>query len=282
MPMDWVIPPQWTGRSQLAATLRVSPVVAQVLHNRGISDAPAARDFFKPSAAGLHAPELLPGATRAAARIADAIGRNERIVLFGDYDVDGITGVAILWHILKLAGADPRVYIPHRLEEGYGINADAIDSLADDGAQLIVTVDCGITAIEPARRAKARGVELIITDHHAPATSADGQTTLPDAMLVHPLACDSATERYPNPSISGAGVALKLAWAVAQRISKSEKVLPEYRDLLWEAMSLAALGTIADVVPLLGENRIIATHGLAGLPKSRFVGIQALIESSGL
>jgi len=187
MPKDWLIPPPHPERERLAMALRVAPVVAQVLLNRGIGDETAARQFLKPQASDLYPPEMLPGACEAAERIVAAAKNGEKIVLFGDYDVDGITGVSILWHCLRLAGADPAFYIPHRLEEGYGISAEAIETLAHDGAQLIVTVDCGVTAIEPARVAKARGVDLIITDHHAPHVDASGRAELPEALIVHPV-----------------------------------------------------------------------------------------------
>lgn len=279
MPKDWLIPPPHPLRDELAAALRISPVVAQVLLNRGIEDAETARQFLRPAASDLIPPERLPGAAEAAERIAAALRDGRRIVLFGDYDVDGITGVSILWHCLKLAGGDPAFYIPHRLEEGYGISAEAITSLADEGAELIVSVDCGVTAVEPARIARERGVELIITDHHAPHRGADGAMELPDALIVHPGLSEGS---YPNPHLSGAGVALKVAWAIAQNLSGAKKVSEEYRAFLIDAMGLAALGTIADIVPLLGENRIIAHHGLLGLPQSRLAGVRALIASAGL
>ncbi|MEK6644989.1 MAG: single-stranded-DNA-specific exonuclease RecJ [Planctomycetota bacterium] len=281
-PKEWLIPPPHPRRDELAAALRVSPVVAQVLLNRGIEDAETARQFLRPAASDLIPPEDLPGASEAAERIAAAIRDRRRIVLFGDYDVDGITGVSILWHCLRLAGGDPAFYIPHRLEEGYGISVEAMESLATDGAQLIVSVDCGVTAMEPARIARERGVELIITDHHSPHRAADGSLELPDALLVHPGLINAKGEAYPNPHLSGAGVALKVAWAVAQNLSGAKKVSDDFRAFLIDAMGLAALGTIADIVPLLGENRIIAHHGLLGLPQSRLAGVRALIASAGL
>jgi single-stranded-DNA-specific exonuclease len=282
MPKDWVIPPPWPGRDRLAAALRISPIVAQVLHNRGVGDVEAARQFLNPELSGIHPPEDLPGATEAAERIHSAIRHGEKIVIFGDYDVDGITGVAILWHCLRLAGSEPDFYIPHRLEEGYGISTEAIETLADEGARLIITVDCGVTAREPAARGKQLGVDLIITDHHNPHADEDGTIQLPEALLVHPRIAPPGTAPYPNPDLSGAGVAFKLAWAVAQRVSNATKVKPEFRDMLVDATALAALGTVADVVPLTGENRIIAHHGLRGLPQSRLCGLQALIQSAGL
>jgi single-stranded-DNA-specific exonuclease len=281
MPKDWVIPPPWEGRTALAAALGVSPVMAQVLFNRDIADPTLARQFLRPHLSDLIPPEALPGATAAADRIARGILQREKIVLFGDYDVDGITGVAILWHCLRIAGAEVDFYIPHRLEEGYGIQAAAIDTLADGGASLIVTVDCGVTAVEPAARARYRGVELIITDHHLP-HSLDGQIVLPDALLVHPSVTTSGAAPYPNSHLSGAGVAFKLAWAIAQRISGTQRVSQVFKEFLVDALGLAALGIIADVVPLVGENRLIARHGLSGLRESRNPGIRELIESAGL
>jgi len=282
MSKHWIISQPWSGRQKLANALGISPIVAQVLHNRGITEPAAARAFLDPRISDVYPPETMPATGPAAERIAAAVAHREKIVLFGDYDVDGITGVAILWHCLKLAGADVDFYIPHRLEEGYGVNTEAIDTLADAGTQLIVTVDCGVTAIDPARRAKQRGVDLIITDHHQPYANERGEVELPDALLVHAGIAPPGQPPYPNPDLSGAGVAFKLAWAIARHLSKAERVKPEFREFLIDAVALAALGIVADVVPLVGENRIIAHHGLKGLRHSRLPGIQALIHSAGL
>lgn len=282
MPKDWVIAPQWRERERLAAALKISPIVANVLHNRGIDEVEAARRFLAPQLTDLLAPETLPGVEAAAERISAAVSRGEKIVIFGDYDVDGVAGVSILWHCLRTAGAKPEFYIPHRLEEGYGINSEAIEGLLDNGARLIISVDCGVTALEPAERVRQRGAELIITDHHAPQTDEAGQPRLPDALLVHPAVPMSNQAPYGNPNLSGAGVAFKLAWALAQRFSRAKKVTPEFRDFLLDATGLAALGTIADVVPLVGENRVLAHYGLRGLPQSHLPGIQALIQSAGV
>ncbi len=282
MPKDWVISPPWSGRDALAAALGISPVVAQVLHNRDIDDETAARQFLNPRMLDIHPPEAMPATGPAAERIVAAIEAGEKIVVFGDYDVDGITGVSILWHCLSLAGANVDFYIPHRLEEGYGVNSEAVDELAKDGAKLIITVDCGVTAIEPAARAKARGVDFIITDHHHPHTDEAGNVQLPDALLVHSGISAPGEAEYPNPHLSGSGVALKLAWAVARRVCGSQKVSAAYREFLVDATGLAALGIVADVVPLVGENRILAHHGLKGLARSRLPGVRALIQSAGL
>lgn len=270
----WIVAQPWDGAAQLARRLGVSSIVAQSLHNRGFEDSDQARAFLSPQLTDLIAPDALHGAAEAAERLAQAVTDRERIILYGDYDVDGMTGVAILWHCLKLAGADCGFYVPHRLEEGYGLNDEAIDQIAADGAKVIVTVDCGITAVEQASRARGHGMDLIITDHHTPPDA------LPDARaIVHPQ-----LNGYANPNLAGAGVAMKLAWALAQRLTPSYagKVSDAYREFLLDATCLAALGTIADVVPLVGENRILAHFGLVGLRHCRLPGIRSLIEVSGL
>ncbi len=274
MAKQWLIAPPWEGRADMAARLRVSPIVAQVLHNRGLDAPDEARRFLEPQLTDLYPPETLHGTQAAADRLVRAIQRRERIVIYGDYDVDGMTGIAILWHCLQIAHANCDYYVPHRLEEGYGLNTDALERLAVEGTQVIVTVDCGITATSQAKRAKELGVDLIVTDHHAPPSE------LPEACaIVHP-----GLSGYPNPDLSGAGVSMKLAWALAQRLTPGfcGSVLPEYRDFLVEAIGLVALGTIADVVPLMGENRILARHGLTGLRRTTLPGLQALIETTGL
>ena len=282
MPKDWIIEPPWNERDRLARSLGISPIVAQVMHNRGVGDVSDARQFLDPQLGDMLPPEAMPATTEAAERIAASVAEGKKIVLYGDYDVDGITGVAILWHCLKLAGADVSYYIPDRLVEGYGVNTEAIETLAKDGAGLVITIDCGITAIEPARLARERGVEFIVTDHHTPHVDGEGQPQFPEALIVHPAVTAKGAADYPNPNLSGSGVALKLAWAVAQNFSRAKKVRPEFREFLVDALGLAALGIVADVVPLTGENRIIARHGLRGLPHSKLAGIRALIQSTRL
>ncbi|MCK4659617.1 MAG: DHH family phosphoesterase, partial [Phycisphaerae bacterium] len=274
MAKDWIVAPPWDGCSEAAQRWGVSPLVAQLLFNRGLRLGDDPRNFIDPRLSELYPPEMLPGARESACRIAEAVRSHKQIVLYGDYDVDGITAVAILWHVLKSAGAQVRFYVPHRLEEGYGLNADAIRSIAADGADLVVTVDCGITACEIGELAREVGLELIITDHHSPGAN------LPDvAGIVHPTVGGD----YPNSNLCGAGVAFKLAWALAQELSGNTRVNPEYRHyLMLTALPLAALGTIADVVSLTGENRVIARHGLTALPSTPLAGLQALIESAGL
>jgi single-stranded-DNA-specific exonuclease len=280
----WKIQPPHPAAAELAGQLKISPLIAQALLSRGICRAEDARAFLRPSLLALADPALLPGLSRAAQRIAQAIRDQQKIVIYGDYDVDGITATAILWHAITLLGAAPQVYIPHRIDEGYGVNADALNQLIDGGAQLIITVDCGITAVEPAAIARDRGVDLIVTDHHDWRTGPDGAPVLPDCCaVVHPRL--PAQPPYPNPALSGAGVAFKLAWGIGQYAGSATgtaRVSQSFRDFLLEATALAALGTIADVVPLVGENRVLAHFGLGGLKETRLVGLRALIDSAGL
>ena len=166
---------------QLARHLGVPTLIAKLLLNRGITDSTAAESFLLPQLKDLHPPALLPGATQAASILAEAVAGGRKIVLYGDYDVDGTTGVAVLWHLLQFAGGDVSFYVPHRVEEGYGLNTEAVRRILKDGAKLIVTVDCGITAVEEASLIREGGAQLIVTDHHTP------HDVLPDTdALVHP------------------------------------------------------------------------------------------------
>jgi single-stranded-DNA-specific exonuclease len=273
----WTVAEPHAGAAELADRLRTSTLIAQILLNRGLHEAQECQDFLRPSLKCLHDPAKIPNLTRAAQRIALAIREKQRIVIYGDYDVDGITATAILWHAITLLGGSADTYIPHRVDEGYGLNADALKQLCTSGAQLIVSVDCGVTAVEQAKVVRDCGVDLIITDHHEWHDDA-----LPECFaIVHPR-LPSDQPAYPNPHLCGAGVAFKLAWGIGQAINGAARVSDTFRTFLVEATALAALGTIADVVPLVGENRILAAFGLSGLKQSQLVGIKALIESAGL
>lgn len=270
----WCIAPVWEDRKELAGKLRVSELVVQLLRNRGVNSFEEAQKFLQPSLNDLIEPERLLGMAAAVKRIRRAISNNEKIVIYGDYDVDGIAGVVILWRCLKLAGVEVEYYVPHRIEEGYGLNVEAMEQLAERGAKLIVTVDCGITARKSVQRAVELGMELIITDHH----QIEGQPA-PAQVIVHP---DMEGQDYANKFLCGAGVAFKLAWALGQEFSGTKKVSDEFREFLLSATALVALGTIADVVPLLGENRLLARFGLEGLAHSEDAGIKAIIKAAGL
>lgn len=255
------------------------PLRERVLAARGLIEPGAADGYLSPKLTHLHDPSLIPDLDRAAERLMDALRAGQPVVIYGDYDVDGVTGTAILYHTMRAIspGADVRTYVPHRLEEGYGLNTDAVRELGAAGARVIVSVDCGVTAIEPARAAREAGIDLIITDHHNPPARIED---LPDAhSVVHPRRPDSA---YPFGQLSGAGVAYKLAWRLATLHAGDRRVDPRMRELLVDLLAFAALGTIADIVPLVGENRVIARHGLVRVKHSGFVGLRALVEASGL
>jgi single-stranded-DNA-specific exonuclease len=280
---NWTVSQADPRAEDLAHRLRTSALVAQILLNRGLADLDDCARFLQPQLKSLHEPSLLPGCAQAAQRIAGAIRDRQKIVIYGDYDVDGITATAILWHAIRTLGGTADYYIPHRIEEGYGLNAAAIEKLCDDGAQLLVTVDCGITALAPAQVARNRRVDLIITDHHEWLATDGAEPSLPAChCIVHPRLPVPGVAPYPNPHLCGAGVALKLAWAIGQAVNGSARVSDSFREFLIEAMSLAALGTIADVVPLIGENRVLAHYGLTSLPHGRLSGIRALVRAAGL
>ena len=269
----WVITPSDPGADQLAKSLKVSPLVAQLLINRGVADVQSASAFLRPKLTDLISPELLPGVKTAAQRIREALAQKQKITLYGDYDVDGITGVAILWQILMLLGANVDYYIPHRIDEGYGLNADAVESIAKTGTKLLITVDCGITAQAAAELAQKLGLDLIICDHHQFADK------LPPAVaIVHP----ALDKSYPNPDSAGSLVAFKLGWAVADIFKSGAKISPHIRDFMLNATSLAAMGTIADVMDLRGENRTLTSFGLSLLSDPKLPGLIALIESAEL
>lgn len=262
------------------------PLVDRLLRARGVENAEDAERFLTPKLLHLHDPATLPGCIRAAQRLKLAVEDSQPIIIYGDYDVDGVTASSILYHTLKQAGANVSTYVPHRLEEGYGLNAEAIATLANstDAKPVIVSVDCGITATQPAKVAKDLGVDLIITDHHE-----FDLDNLPDAYaLVHPgLPSDQspATSTYKNRDLCGAGVAYKLAWQFALEYTGCDQggKLPDaYRKLLLDLLAFAALGTVADVMPLVGENRAITTFGLQRISHTSCEGLNALIDASNL
>jgi len=270
---QWVIKPADDRCGQLAKSLKISPVVAQVLLNRGIADVHTASAFLRPKLTELIPPEKMPGATKAAAIIKQAIEEKKKITVYGDYDVDGITGISILWHLIQILKGDVDFYVPHRVDEGYGLNAKAVEHLSRTGTKLIVTVDCGITAVESAKLAKKLGIDLIITDHHR------FSDELPDVKaIVHP----AIDKSYPNQASAGAMVAFKLAWELANKFNTGARLDSELREFMLNAASLAAMGTVADVVDLKGENRILVSFGLKSLAECKLSGIKALIETAGL
>ncbi|MHC4394033.1 MAG: single-stranded-DNA-specific exonuclease RecJ [Planctomycetota bacterium] len=270
---QWAIHPADAHSAQLAKSLKVSAILAQVLINRGINDTQAGSAFLSPRLTELISPEKMPGAENAAERIKQAIKDKKKITIYGDYDVDGIAGVSILFAILRLLDADVDYYIPHRIEEGYGLNAEAVEALSKSGTEVLITVDCGITAFKSAKLVEKLGLDLIITDHH------QAEKKLPKAVaIVHP----ALDQSYVNQSSCGAMVAFKLAWLLANRFKTGKKLEPGLREFMLNATSLASMGTVADVMDLTGENRVLTSYGLKALPECKLCGIEALIESTGL
>ena len=239
-----------------------APLAAMVLASRGIGDDRQARAYLDCNAPLLD-PFLMTDMDKAAGRVGLAMSRGEKIAVFGDYDVDGITATCLLTDFLRRHGADVVSYIPGRLEEGYGLNPIAIHQLHAEGVKLIVTVDCGITAVSEAELCKQLGIDLVITDHH------ECKQTLPAAIaVVDPHRCDGG---YPHKNLSGVGVAFKLASALC---GSQETVLEEYADMV-------CLGTVADVMPLQGENRVFVARGLESLAHTKRPGIAALMAECG-
>jgi single-stranded-DNA-specific exonuclease len=268
------VAPRWeslacddAAASALAAALGVSPVVARLLCQRGLSDPELADRFLNPSLNHLHDPMLLADMATAVDRILKALARKEKIAIHGDYDVDGVTSTVILRRALELLGGDVIHFIPERLKDGYGLQPVAIERLHAAGVALVISVDCGIRGAEAGRRARELGVDLIITDHHEP------DTELPPALaVINPKRTDC---RYPDKYLAGVGVALKLVQALCSSAGR-EKLMPGF-------IKVAAIGTLADVVPLVGENRVIAKLGLELLTKGPHkVGLRALIDVCGL
>jgi len=254
-------------------------LVDRVLAARGLVDPAAAARFCSPTLLDMHAPSLLPGADEAADRLLSAATAGRAIVIYGDYDVDGVSAIAILYHTLRAIEPTARVswFVPHRVDDGYGLGAEALRSLRASGADLVVSVDCGITAFEPARVAQEIGVELIITDHHTVPPTGLGLPAA--AAIVHPALAGGA---YPFTDLCGAGVAFKVAWRMATLAAGSERVGASMQQLLMNLLAFVALGTIADVMPLVGENRVLASFGLRLIKRTPFVGLNALIDATSL
>lgn len=252
-------------QKELAPALNISKVTAQLLINRGIDDPRKAAEFLNASLSSCHSPHLLKDMDKAVPRVKQAISRGEKIVVYGDYDVDGMTSVSLLYSALKNLGGVVESYIPNRLEEGYGLNSHAIKTIHHSGASLIITVDCGITSFKEIEYARSLGIDVIITDHHE---ILEGQTPSAYA-IINPL---QESCKYPFKHLAGVGLAYKLAKAL-------------YEDTPFFAedfLDLVSLGTVADVAPLIGENRILTKYGLEEINSRSRIGLNALMEVSGL
>lgn len=251
----------------ISDSFSLPPLIGRLLVQRGISDRSAAHRFLNPRVEQLHDPFQLTDFSKTADRLLVAVQKKERIVIHGDYDVDGVASTVMVSRLLELLGANVCSYIPNRLSDGYGLSSKSVKALHDEGAQIIVSVDCGIRSVEAADRAALLGIDLIVTDHHEPGP------VLPKAFsIINPRLVGSI---YPEMNLSGAGVALKLVQGLCQRTGH-DAWLPGF-------LKLAAIGTVADVVPLQGENRVIVKLGLDQLSSGpNSVGLDALIEVAGL
>ncbi|MCB9829011.1 MAG: DHH family phosphoesterase [Planctomycetes bacterium] len=257
----------------LARRLGLPTTVARLLHQRGFGEEVTARTFLDPRLEHLRPPRGLPDIDRAARRVADAVTNNERIAVCGDYDVDGMTGTSLLVRFFRLLGADAHWAIPDRNEDGYGLSAAMIDRLIDIGARVVITVDNGVSAHAALERAAEAGLDVIVTDHHLP-----GPTLPPAHALVVPhLARDGDED---NRHLCGCALAFKLAWAVADRCRArlGADGARRFKTFLRDAMGLVALATLADQMPLRGENRVLVAAGLASVRGSEHAGLAALRE----
>ncbi|MBS6546129.1 MAG: single-stranded-DNA-specific exonuclease RecJ [Butyricicoccus pullicaecorum] len=257
--------PDLEAARSLSETCGFSPLAAVALCARGVDTPEKAQCFLATGIDGLYDPMRLRDMDKAVAAIRKAIGQQEKIIVFGDYDVDGITATCVLLRYLRSIGADADYYIPNRLSEGYGLSCAAMDALYEQGVRLIVTVDSGVTAFEETAYAKQLGIRMVITDHH------ECRDELPDAeAVVNPRRSDCT---YPFAELAGVGVAFKLICALAGP-ENLERVLNQYADLV-------ALGTVADVMPIVGENRIIVAAGLRRLAETNNLGLEMLLRESG-
>ena len=270
----WIVAKQNPKLSKkISDKLGISITTSQVLINRGIKSDIEAESFLNPSLFDLPSPFLMKGMQEAVDRLRKAINLKEKIAIYGDYDVDGVTSTSLFYNFLKFLDADIIYYNPNRFEEGYGINKDAVRKLNEKGAKLIVSVDCGITACEEVDYAKSLGIDFIITDHHEP------PQILPEAAAVlnpHQKGCN-----YPGKEIVGVGVIFNLALAL-RRTLRDEGFFEEKEPNLGDYLDLVALGTVADCGPLVNVNRVVVKEGLKRMEKPKRIGLMALKEVSGI
>ncbi len=252
--------------TDLSNKINISPEISQILNNRGINDEKDAEIFMNPSLEYLRDPFLMKDMKKATDRIKKAIENKERIYIYGDYDVDGVSSTSILYIYFKSIGFPVKYYIPNRLEEGYGINEEAIKKISDDGCDLIITVDCGITSVKEVELAKELGMDVIITDHH------ECQSDIPNAYaIVNPKQEEC---NYPFDMLCGCGVAFKMIQALTDK--------EEFKSSMFDYLEIVTLATICDIVPLIDENRIIVKNGLKLMKEGKNLGLRELIKVCGI
>ena len=269
MDLKWVVQPELHHDlcRKLSDDLNIPLIASRILASRGIVDSLKAERFLKPSLSDLFDPFLLSNMDKAVARVVTALKKNEKVMIYGDYDVDGITSTAVMFLVLNRLGADVSYYLPNRLVEGYGISEDGLLEAGRRGVKLLITVDCGITAIDEFESARKMGIDCIITDHHEPAERIPNVHAIVNAKL--------DGESNPGFELSAVGIAYKFAQALYRELGQDEIELEEHLDLV-------ALGTAADIVPMIGENRILTKFGLEQIARSNKPGLKALIFIAGL
>ncbi|RMG26478.1 MAG: single-stranded-DNA-specific exonuclease RecJ, partial [Methanobacteriota archaeon] len=252
----------------LAEELGIPLVLSRILLKRGIDDFEKAQVYFRPTLEHLHDPFLMKDMDKATARLHQALANGENILIYGDYDVDGVSGCTLLYLALsRMVGSKVSYYIPDRLSEGYGLSPESVKEIAERGVNLIVTVDCGVTAVEEVRLANSLGMEVIVCDHHEP-----GDELPPAVAVLDPKRADCP---YPFKELAGVGVGFKFLQGLYQHLGLEQSELDEYLDIV-------AIGSCADIVPLVDENRILVRHGLDRINYNPRYGVRALMESSGL
>lgn len=251
---------------QISEKYKINKLLATILSNRGINTQEKIELFLNPKRNDFHDPYEMPDMEKAVERIIQAKENNDKIIIYGDYDVDGITSITVLKSFLKDIGIEAAYYIPNRLNEGYGLNIPAVEKIAQDGYNLMITVDCGITCIEEINRANELGMDVIVTDHH------EVGDELPNAIAV--VDCKRKDNKYKCRDLAGVGVAFKLSQALAMKLGIDEKEYLKYLDIV-------CIGTISDIVPLVDENRLISKLGLMLVNQTRNIGLQAILKLSG-
>ena len=245
---------------------KINHLLAKILVNRGIVKEEAIKLFLNPTRKDFYNPYLMPDMEKAVERIKQAIEKNEKVLIYGDYDVDGITSVTVLKSFLEERGLKVDEYIPNRLDEGYGLNKPAVEKIAKEKYKLMITVDCGISAIEEVKHANKLGLEVIVTDHHEPGEE------LPEAIAV--VDAKRKDNQYPFRNLAGVGVVFKLIQAISQKLELEEKEYLKYLDIV-------CIGTISDIVPLVDENRVIVKLGLKLVEQTRNIGLKTILAVSG-
>lgn len=249
----------------ISSKFGISEILAKIMVNRGITEYEDIRIFLNPTRYDFYDPFLLPDMEKAVDRIIKAIKEQEKVVIYGDYDVDGITSVTVLKKFLRERGLEVGYYIPNRLEEGYGLNEEAINKIIEEGYTLMITVDCGISGVDEINKCNSLGLETIITDHH------EQGEVLPPAYAV--IDAKRKDNKYPFRELAGVGVVFKLIQAITQKLNLNNNEYLKYLDIV-------AIGTISDIVPLVNENRVIAKLGLKLTQITKNIGLRELINSS--